>query len=40
MNCEHPNIKDEPVNNGECACGCRDYQFCPECEEAIEVDNT
>ncbi len=37
--CTHPNIKDEPVQAGHgCACGCRDFQVCPDCEEAVEIE--
>ncbi len=36
--CEHPNIDDAPViQSGDCACGCRDYRACPDCDEEIEV---
>lgn len=36
--CEHPNIKDAPIHKGNCACSCRDYRFCPDCEKIEEID--
>lgn len=37
-NCKHENLDEARTEKGDCACGCRDYKFCPDCEESIEVE--
>lgn len=37
LECTHPNIDAAETQKGDCACGCRDYRFCPDCDESVEV---
>ncbi len=38
--CKHPNLQEGVVNEGDCACGCRNYNWCPDWDATVEVDNT
>ena len=36
MNCPHPHLDEAQTQQGDCACGCRDYRWCPDCDESVE----
>lgn len=37
LECTHSHLDEAQTQQGDCACGCRNYRWCPDCDESVEI---